>query len=480
MIENLQGAPLPASLLESSILPARLAGYDPSGLDTLIAAGEVTWAGVEPMGERDGRIALYLADKLPLLLSQRPQIGTADRARRKTARAARINRSQLLRSPAPGRWRRISRRNHRCAMVAGVARPGHQRFTARAARLHLAPGHARRSPPASNRRGVPLTSHHSAKRAGPLVAPALAHICSAAHRHRAQPCPGHATAQSLRRPHARARRSRKHPRRIQRRLRRAEGLEESGRIRRGYFVAGLGATQFALPAAVDMLRQLRTAPEAEKPEFVQMAAADPANPYGSVLRWPDLPVMDEDSESAPRVLTRAAYAEVILRNGQLVAWLRRNNPNLLVFLARRRAGALAIGRGPGALPLRARPGAHARRPTRGRTHHHHQRPARGSTSHGALPHGRRLSSRTAGHALASHSAGVGQCAANSSRPAIELAPTGATAHPYFCFICRIRSLVFSSAFNQSNSCPVRSTFCDAISGAGAGTTIDRFSDFESS
>ena len=111
-----------------------------------------------------------------------------------------------------------------------------------------------------------------------------------------------------------------------------KALEESGRIRRGYFVAGLGATQFALPAAVDLLRQLRTPPPEEKPEFVQLAATDPANPYGSVLRWPDLPVAEEDSESAPRILTRAAYAEVILRNGQLVAWLRRGNPNLLVFL----------------------------------------------------------------------------------------------------------------------------------------------------
>ena len=63
-----------------------------------------------------------------------------------------------------------------------------------------------------------------------------------------------------------------------------------------------------------------------------MAATDPANPYGSVLRWPDLPVAEEDSETAPRILTRAAYAEVILRNGQLVAWLRRGNPNILVFL----------------------------------------------------------------------------------------------------------------------------------------------------
>jgi ATP-dependent Lhr-like helicase len=111
-----------------------------------------------------------------------------------------------------------------------------------------------------------------------------------------------------------------------------KALEESGRIRRGYFVAGLGATQFALPAAVDLLRQLRTPPPEEKPEFVQLAATDPANPYGSVLRWPDLPVAEEDSESAPRILTRAAYSEVILRNGQLVAWLRRGNPNILVFL----------------------------------------------------------------------------------------------------------------------------------------------------
>jgi ATP-dependent Lhr-like helicase len=111
-----------------------------------------------------------------------------------------------------------------------------------------------------------------------------------------------------------------------------KALEESGRIRRGYFVAGLGATQFALPAAVDLLRQLRAEPDAEKPEFVQMAATDPANPYGSVLKWPELAAAEEESDGAPRLLTRAAYAEVILRNGELVAWLKRNNPHVLVFL----------------------------------------------------------------------------------------------------------------------------------------------------
>jgi len=114
-----------------------------------------------------------------------------------------------------------------------------------------------------------------------------------------------------------------------------KALEESGRIRRGYFVAGLGATQFALPAAIDLLRSLRNAPqipESGKPEFVLLAATDPANPYGSTLKWPELPAEAEDTESAPRVLTRAAYAQVVLCAGRLVAWLRRGNPNLLVFL----------------------------------------------------------------------------------------------------------------------------------------------------
>jgi ATP-dependent Lhr-like helicase len=116
-----------------------------------------------------------------------------------------------------------------------------------------------------------------------------------------------------------------------------KALEESGRIRRGYFVAGLGATQFALPAAIDLLRSLRNsaAPSNSgdsKPEFVLLAATDPANPYGSTLKWPDLPAEAADTETAPRVVTRTAYAQVILCAGRLVAWLRRGNPNLLVFL----------------------------------------------------------------------------------------------------------------------------------------------------
>ncbi len=109
-----------------------------------------------------------------------------------------------------------------------------------------------------------------------------------------------------------------------------KALEESGRIRRGYFVAGLGATQFALPAAVDLLRSLRNGPPLEKPEMVSLAATDPANLYGSVLRWPG--AGEEAAEGAPRLLTRSVAASVILRNGELVAYLRRNQPNLQVWV----------------------------------------------------------------------------------------------------------------------------------------------------
>ena len=68
MIEQLQGVPIAASVLEREVLAARVHDYSPAMLDTLLGAGEVTWVGVEPLGERDGRIALYLTDHLSTLL----------------------------------------------------------------------------------------------------------------------------------------------------------------------------------------------------------------------------------------------------------------------------------------------------------------------------------------------------------------------------------------------------------------------------
>jgi ATP-dependent Lhr-like helicase len=117
-----------------------------------------------------------------------------------------------------------------------------------------------------------------------------------------------------------------------------KALEESGRVRRGYFVAGLGAAQFALPSAVDLLRSLRNSAQPEKPEIMTLAATDPANVYGAVLRWPPLLSASNSTDeldiadAAARSLTRSVGASVVLRNGELIAYMRRNNPNLQVFL----------------------------------------------------------------------------------------------------------------------------------------------------
>src|SRR5439155_8871214 len=82
-------------------------------------------------------------------------------------------------------------------------------------------------------------------------------------------------------------------------------MEDAGRLRRGYFVAGLGATQFALPGALDLLRSLKDAPE--EPEVVTMAATDPANPYGAALKW-----ISTGEASTGRGPTRTVGATVVL------------------------------------------------------------------------------------------------------------------------------------------------------------------------
>ena len=336
-IESLQGAPLPASLLETSILPGRIADFTSAGLDTLIAAGEVAWAGVEPIGERDGRIALFLADKLPLLAQQRPLVDSLTEREEKllaTLESTGASFFDSLHDAAgsgyPGEtiealwslvWRGLITNDSLHALRAYIARPESAR-TPRRYQTGVVFRSRRTVPPTAQGRWSVLPLRPTGQSAEDL--------------RRATTERSHALALQLLNRYGVLMREQVAAENVPGGFSAVydvlKVLEESGRIRRGYFVGGLGATQFALPAAVDLLRQLRTEPPAEKPEFVQLAATDPANPYGSVLRWPDLPVADEDSESAPRILTRAAYAEVILRNGELVAWLKRGNPNLLVFL----------------------------------------------------------------------------------------------------------------------------------------------------
>jgi ATP-dependent Lhr-like helicase len=110
-------------------------------------------------------------------------------------------------------------------------------------------------------------------------------------------------------------------------------FEESGRCRRGYFVAGLGAAQFALPGAVDRLRALAELPTGlatrakEEPtaRAVVLAATDPANPYGAALGWPE-----RDSAGGHRP-GRKAGALVMLVDGRLVVYVERGGRTVLSF-----------------------------------------------------------------------------------------------------------------------------------------------------
>jgi ATP-dependent Lhr-like helicase len=104
-----------------------------------------------------------------------------------------------------------------------------------------------------------------------------------------------------------------------------KALEEAGRIRRGYFVAGLGAAQFALPGAVERLRAQREPAEGDDaaPVVTVLAAADPAQPYGAALPWPE-------SEGRP---ARAAGAFVVTVDGEPAAYLERGGRSLVTFPA---------------------------------------------------------------------------------------------------------------------------------------------------
>jgi ATP-dependent Lhr-like helicase len=344
-IESLQGAPLAASILEREILAARLDAYRPDDLDTLAAAGEVVWCGVEPLGERDGRVALFLAERQARLW--RPPIGAAPgELSPLQVRIAEFLRDRgasffaALHAGVGGGfagdlldalwdlvWRGLATNDSFHPLRAYIA-PRERRERGRSHGFR-----SRRSTPPGGEGRWTLTS-------GRLAAVASATEWSAAVAQQLLKRYGIVTRESVA----------------------AEGvpggfaavydvfraLEESGRIRRGYFAAGVGAAQFALPAALDQLRLFRVAPPA--PEVVVLAATDPANPYGALLRWPG------DNGGAGRPPLRAVGAQVVLVDGAAAAYLARGGRQLTTWLPagepERAAAARAVAQALAGLALR--------------------------------------------------------------------------------------------------------------------------------
>jgi ATP-dependent Lhr-like helicase len=333
-IETLQGAALPASLLETEILPARISGYKAAELDTLIAAGEVAWVGFDPLGERDGRIGLYLAEKLPMLWPPLSTPSSVELDARQQQIVDYLNRNgasffQSLHDGIgggyPGEtldalwslvWLGLLTNDALHALRAYCAKPaGTGRSGKAARRTHNQTGFRSRrtTPPTAQGRWSLNQAAFDPARNTPAR----------------QTEWSHAIAQQLLTRYGVVFRETAHAENLPGGFSAIydvmKALEESGRIRRGYFAADLGATQFAMPAAVDLLRSLRASMQAETSEVVMLAATDPANPYGALFRWPSPP---EQGSS----MTRSVGARVILIDGALRGYLRRGNPNIQVLL----------------------------------------------------------------------------------------------------------------------------------------------------
>ncbi len=388
-IEQLQGAPLPASILETEILPARIDIYDPADLDAVTAAGEVVWVGVESLGERDGRVALYLADHLPRLL---PPRGPAPRRRTRSPDLSERETAILdvLRDrgasffgplhdavgggyPAEtvdALWNLVWQgliTNDTFHALRAFTRSRAPRRRVKGRHVEVTAFRSRRLAPPSAEGRWTLVPHDVARRLQ-----ASARSAKAVALHDTTKWAAAVTQQLLARHGV-----------VTREAVAADGvaggfgivypvlkgMEETGRIRRGYFVAGLGATQFAMPGALDLLRSLRDAPD--DAEIAILAATDPANPYGAALKWPQRTAEPQSSQSkdslrTPRTLRfcrgRRAWPNAIgrrdgdprQRRARGVSAARRSAAAHLP--ARRRAGSIPDGTRDRARADRPRPG----------------------------------------------------------------------------------------------------------------------------
>jgi ATP-dependent helicase Lhr and Lhr-like helicase len=320
VIESLQGFPMAASIFESEILAARIDDYRSSDLDTLSAAGEIVWTGVEPLGERDGRIAVYLTDHLPLLRDPARGVEPPQDAGSLTASGEELLESRIL--------EHLSRQGasffHQIQAAIGgfpgdlvstlwdlVWKGAITNDTFQALRAFTRPraGAARGSRFRSRRIAPPSTQGRWS-----LVPPAGATATQRAN----------ALAQQLLSRYGVVTREAPALESIYGGFSAVypvlKAMEEAGKVRRGYFVAGLGATQFASGGAVDLLRSLREPPE--EAETFLLPATDPANPYGAIVKWPD----------SPWTLSRSVGARVILVNGTMACYVSRGEKQVFVFL----------------------------------------------------------------------------------------------------------------------------------------------------
>jgi len=358
-VEQLSAAVMPASAIESLILPARIPGYSPTVLDELMSAGEVLWRGHGALAGDDGWVSLHLAETAALTLPPtQPWPSDADDAARllsvlagggayffrSLADAARMTDDTMTAAAlwqlvwaglvtndtlAPLRVTTAGRAAHRPTRTPRP-RAGRGAYGARLRGLAAAgstgAGVASR-PSMPSRQGPPaMVGRWSLLPA--VETPATVRAAAAAEvflDRYGVVTRGSVVVEDV-------------PGGFAAVYRVLSGFEDAGRVRRGYFIEGLGAAQFATPGAVDRLR----APAGE-PSALVLAATDPANPYGAALPWPDAA-----GKAKPG---RKAGAVVVLVDGALGLYVERGARSVISFggepevLARAATALVDAGRG---------------------------------------------------------------------------------------------------------------------------------------
>ncbi len=314
----LQGLALPFAQWEGETLPLRVASYSPAWLDRLLASGDVVWVGAGSMGRDGGRVALYLREEATLFGP--PACDAAPEGEACAAlRAALVGGASF--------WDDLS---------ALLDTTPEETFTSLWQLVWAGE--------VTNDLWLPLRAPRQAPRLRPSVRPRFGRRGASTTRippavagrwslvqHRFSAAPDdserrRALAELMLERHGILTRSAALadgiPGGFSRIYRDLTDLETLGRCRRGYFVEGLGGAQFALPGAVERLRDLREA-NAE-PEALVLGAADPAQPFGATIPWPT-------GAGARRTPSRTYGATVVLVDGGPIVYIERGGRSLLTF-----------------------------------------------------------------------------------------------------------------------------------------------------
>jgi ATP-dependent Lhr-like helicase len=317
-VRRLQGVDLAASVLERDVLPMRVADPAPV-LDQLMLEGDVVWAGRGPLGGRDGKVSLYLRSQLGALWTppgvDAPEGPVHDALRSHLTEKGASFFNDLYQAAGGGDPEEV------LDCLWDLVWSGEVTNDTLAPLRAYVRARGAKSRPNGRTGGRAVLGYsfppHASGRWSKLTVPEIEPTVAAAawaelllDRH-GLVTRSHVLAESL-------------PGGFAGLYPVLSRMEEVGRVRRGYFVEGLGGAQFALPGAVDRLR----APAATS-GVIGLASSDPANPYGAALPWPS--ANGDRSEAGEARLARSAGSYVFLVDGALAGYLERGGRRLTLL-----------------------------------------------------------------------------------------------------------------------------------------------------